>query len=279
MNMYDGAIEKFGELLVCYVRQVSIQQCHLPLIPDRETSTARRWRVAATAAGGLVPPEVVVPECVDTTVFEVLRHIDDQEILHLLFTSANGETVDLLTEGGGELGGWYVGSNSWRTWYSNERILDLDDIDISDLKAEWGTENIPDDPAPIIADLPMPRRAIEELGQLLVRHVRDVAIQSCDLQRLPHSQTPVAKRWRLAGAPFNGQIPPEVLIPDCVDETIFAFLRAIDRGLLPLSFIAENGEMVDLVKEGRGELASHYMRPGGWRSQYSKERFVEEPTE
>ena len=269
MNVYDGAIEKFGALVVCYVREVSIQQCHLPLIPDRETLRARRLKAAAVAAGGLVPAEVVVPECVDTTVFEVLRHIDDQEILHLLFHESSGEMIDLLVDGGGELGGWYIGTGEWRPRYSKERFIDY----FADTPTDWGIHDNVVDPAPILADLPMPRRAIEELGQLLVRHVRDVAIQSCDLQRLPHSQTPVAKRWRCAGAPFHGQIPPEVLIPDCVDETIFAFLRAIDRALLPLSFIAENGKMVDLVKEGRGELASHYIRPGGWRSQYSKERF------
>jgi hypothetical protein len=40
---------------------------------------------------------------------------------------------------------------------------------------------------------------------------------------------------------------------DLVDKTIFAFLRAIDKGHLPLSFSAENGEMVDLVKEDQGK--------------------------
>jgi len=102
------------------------------------------------------------------------------------------------------------------------------------------------------------------------RHVRDVAIQSCDLQLLPHSETPMAKRWRKAAIPFNGKVPPEVLIPDCVDETIFTFLRAIDKGLLPLSFTAENGETVDLTKDGN--LAGRYIEPGGWRDQFSKER-------
>jgi hypothetical protein len=114
--------------------------------------------------------------------------------------------------------------------------------------------------------------AIEELGILLVRHVRDVAIQSCDLQLLPHSQTAMAQRWRKAAIPHGGKVPPEILIPDCVDETIFTFLRAIDKGLLPLSFTAENGEMVDLVKDGQGKLADEYIRPGGWRDQFSKER-------
>ena len=113
----------------------------------------------------------------------------------------------------------------------------------------------------------------------VVRHVRDVAIQSCDMQLLPHSQTPVAKRWRRAAIPFDGKVPPHVLIPDCVDEAIFAFLRAIDQGLLRLSFTTESGETVDLTKDGRGELAARYMSNGGWRAKYSKERFFDDSTD
>ena len=105
-----------------------------------------------------------------------------------------------------------------------------------------------------------------------MRHVRDVAIQSCDMQLLPHSQTPVAKRWRRAAIPFDGKVPPQVLIPDCVDEAIFAFLRAIDQGLLRLSFTTESGETVDLVTDGRGELAAQYMASDGWRAKYSEKR-------
>ncbi|MBK9260322.1 MAG: hypothetical protein IPM54_10845 [Polyangiaceae bacterium] len=218
--MSTDAVEEFGERLVRHVRDEAIQLCDLRLHPDRQSTIAKRWRAAAATIGG---EGMVIPDYVDTTAFEVLREIDDQERLHLSFTTKNGETVDLLVEGGGELGGWYLGTPGWRTWYSNERIVDADDIDVSALAAEWGTEHIPDDPAPILEELPMPRRAIEELGQLLVRHVRDVAIQSCDLQLLPHSQTPLAKRWRRAAVPFNGKVPPQVLIPDCVDETILLF--------------------------------------------------------
>ena len=223
--------------------------------------------VSVVKAGG---EALVIPDYVDTPIFETLYEIDAQQNIHLLFTNANGETVDLLVDGVGELAGWYVGVPSWRSYYSTERILDADDLDMAAIKAEYGTQDIPDDPAPNLDDLEMPRRAIEELGILLVRHVRDVAIQSCDLQLLPHSETAMAKRWRKAAIPFNGKVPPEVLIPDCVDETLFTFLRAMDQGLLPLSFIAENGETVDLTKAGN--LATRYIEPGGWRDQFSKER-------
>ena len=274
--MSTQAIEEFGQRLVQHCRDHAIWAGELTLKPDYEGVDGKRWRAAAAAAGGLVPADMVIPDCVDGAVCAVLHEIDSQERLYLSFTTKAGEIVDLLVEGGGELAGWYGGPNSWRTWYSKERIVDLEDFDISALAAEWGTENIPDDPAPILEELQMPRRAIEELGELLVRHVRDVAIQSCDMQLLPHSETPMAQRWRRIAAGFQGQVPPEVLIPDCVDETIFAFLRAIDQGKLRLSFTADSGETVDLVKEGAGTLAKQYMASGGWRAKYSKERFFDD---
>lgn len=54
-----------------------------------------------------------------------------------------------------------------------------------------------------------------------------------------------------------------------MDEAIVAFLRAIDQGQLPLSFIAENGDVVDLVKEGQGQLVAY---DGQSRAKYSKQR-------
>jgi hypothetical protein len=181
-----------------------------------------------------------------------------------------GESVYLPADGDMEMNGLYGCTPGWRTWYSKERIDDR--CDLAHVAAEYGVEDDTDEPAPIREELPMPRRAVEELGELLVRHVRDVAIQSCDMQLLPHSQTLVAKRWRRSAIPFNGKVPPQVLIPDCVDEAIFAFLRAIDQGLLRLSYTTESGETVDLAKEGRGELANKYMANDGWRAKYSKER-------
>ena len=67
-----------------------------------------------------------------------------------------------------------------------------------------------------------------------------------------------------------------MVIPDTVDETVFHLLRAIDQGLLKLSFTAANGKKVDLPTDGLGELAGWYMGSGGWRSLHSKERFVDD---
>lgn len=122
----------------------------------------------------------------------------------------------------------------------------------------------------------MSKSAIDELGELLTRYVRDAAIQSCDMQLRPDVQSPVARRWRAAAATAGGNLPPDVVIPDCVDETISALLQAIDQGLLRLSFTTSNGETVDLSEEGLGELSGWYMGSGGWRAMYSKERFVDD---
>jgi hypothetical protein len=271
--MSKDAIEEFGERLVQHCRDEAIGSGDMLAKPDRRGADADRLRAAAAAGGGLLPADTVIPECVDSAVASLLWAIDDS-LIRLSFTTEHGETVFLPEDGYSEMCGWYGGTGGWRTWYSRERILDAEDPVFRD--GEWCVDDSPDDPAPIREELPMPERAVNEFAELLVRHVRDVAIQSCDLQLLPHSETPVAKRWRRAAVPFDGKVPPQVVIPDCVDETIFAFLRAIDQGLLRLSFTAESGEVVDLAKEGRGELAARYISSGGWRAKYSKERFFDD---
>ncbi len=266
MIMSNEAIEDFGKRLVHHVRDSAMWQCdNVPKL-DLTGAGMERLRAAAAAAGGQVPAEIIIPECVDITLYMVLYAMDDADLLHLFYTTKAGEIVDWSVVGGGEPVGWYIGTGEWRPMYSKERFID----DFADIPSDWGV--FTPELAPIQAEMPTPRRAVEELGELLICHVRDVAIQSCDMQLLPHSQTPVAKRWRRAAIPFNGKVPPHVLIPDCMDEAIFAFLRAIDQGLLRLSFTTESGETVDLAKEGCGELAAKYMSPDGWRAKYSKER-------
>lgn len=272
MIMYNQAIEEFGELLVRHVRDDTIRTCDITASRGVGPE-AERWRAAAAAAGGHIPAEMLIPDCVDSAVGHVLYAMDEP-LLHVWFTTTWRETVDMSVVGWGEPVGYYGVDDGWRGWYSKERMADIEDW--ANRTPLEGTERLPPEPPPVMEELSPRRRAIEELGQLLVRHVRDVAIQSCDLQLLPHSDTPVAKRWRRAAVPFDGKVPPQVLIPDCVDETIFAFLRAIDQGLLRLSFTTESGETVDLVKEGRGELGARYMASGGWRAKYSKERFVDD---
>lgn len=119
----------------------------------------------------------------------------------------------------------------------------------------------------------MPNLQIEEFAKILVREVRDAAIQSNDRRLNPTATHVVAKRWRQSAR--AGQLEPvaKVLIPDIVDDTIFYLLRAIDDGALKLSFTDSHGKTVDLSEEGLGELAGWYA--GEWNGKYTKERFVD----
>lgn len=121
----------------------------------------------------------------------------------------------------------------------------------------------------------MPKAEIEELGKLLVQQVRDAAIRSCDQLLQPGAGSPKAMRWREAMASKCAEWPA-VTIPDCVDEALFFLLNAIDQGLLPLALVTKDGKTVNLAEEGLGELAGWYMMSGGWRADYSTERFVDD---
>ena len=116
----------------------------------------------------------------------------------------------------------------------------------------------------------MPSPQIEEFAKILVREVRDAAIHSTDLCLRPDVTHIIAKRWR--DAAHAGQLEPiaSVLIPDIVDDTIFQLLRAIDQGVLQLSFTDSNGQTINLSTESPDELGGWYM--GEWREKYTKER-------
>jgi hypothetical protein len=105
---------------------------------------------------------------------------------------------------------------------------------------------------------------------LLIEHVRDTAIGSCD--SVLDSTTRTAKRWKKAGATTTGL---RVLIPDIVDDVIFHLLNAIDNNELRLKFTDKDGHTVNLLKEGKSELGGEYMG-GNWRAKFSKERFADD---
>ena len=117
---------------------------------------------------------------------------------------------------------------------------------------------------------------IEEFAKILIEYVRDASISSSDVALRPSAPSPVAKRWRQAASDENPIEFACVIIPDVVDDTVFYLLHAIDEGLLPLSYKASNGRVVDLTTEGLSELAGWYMGIDGWREQYSSERFADD---
>lgn len=116
---------------------------------------------------------------------------------------------------------------------------------------------------------------IEEFAKILVQKVRDASIQSNDMNLRPDVRHSIAKRWRSAALDGNSGNFAKVLIPDIVDDTVFYLLRAVDEGLLQLSFTASNGKVVNLTKDGLGELAG-WFAGNGWRQMYAKERFVDD---
>jgi hypothetical protein len=117
---------------------------------------------------------------------------------------------------------------------------------------------------------------IEEFAKILIEQVRDSAVRSCDEQMLPSRNTPIAKRWRAILNTGDIEELQKMMISDCIDETLFYLLQAVDQGLLNISFNATNGKRIDLPEEGLGELSGWYMGSGGWRSQYSKLRFTDD---
>ena len=116
----------------------------------------------------------------------------------------------------------------------------------------------------------MPKPEIEQFAKILVRQVRDAAIQSCDRNLSSDAIHVIAQRWRQLS--HAGRVEPiaKVLIPDIVDDTIFQLLRAIDQGVLQLSFTDSNGQTINLSTESPDEPGGWYS--GEWREIYSKER-------
>ena len=117
---------------------------------------------------------------------------------------------------------------------------------------------------------------IEEFAKILVQQVRDAAIRSCDRDLQPDAQSSVARRWKEAARDGIPQELVKMVISDVVDETIANLLLTIDQELLPMSYTASNGNKVNLVEEGRGELSGWYGGSPGWRTLYTSERFADD---
>jgi hypothetical protein len=117
---------------------------------------------------------------------------------------------------------------------------------------------------------------LQEFAKLLVQNVRDAAIKGSDINLKSGARGPVALRWRAASGDRSPEALARVVIPDVVDAAVFYLLRAIDEGLLTLSFSASNGKAVDLTADGLSELSGWYMGSEGWREEYSRERFFDD---
>ena len=80
----------------------------------------KRWRAAGISESD-PQATIMIPDCIDYAIFYLLDAIDNGE-LHVQLTADDGSTVDLTTEGGGAMAGWYVGPrDDWRARYSAQR--------------------------------------------------------------------------------------------------------------------------------------------------------------
>jgi hypothetical protein len=114
---------------------------------------------------------------------------------------------------------------------------------------------------------------VDEFAKLLITHVRDMAVAGCDMSLRTDSNDAMAERWREKMRTGKVGALASEMIPDCVDDTLFYLLNAIDQGLLRMSFTTRAGKTVDLTEVGESEMSGWYMATNGWRSAYSKERF------
>jgi hypothetical protein len=127
--MPNFEIEEFAKILIEHVRDNTISNSDRNLRPGARYPVALRWKEEISKGTPDSIVNVIIPDIVDETIFQLLAAID-QELLRLSFTASNAKTVDLSTDGQGELGGWYMGTDGWREKYSQERFVD----DFSDLK-------------------------------------------------------------------------------------------------------------------------------------------------
>jgi hypothetical protein len=116
---------------------------------------------------------------------------------------------------------------------------------------------------------------LHRFAEMLMRLVRDPAIDSCDALASRRMFGPIGKRWREVLADGHTREALSELIPDIVDEVLFKLLHALDQGDVPLAWRSEDGSYVDLYDLGKSEMAGWLVGsdPDCWRARYSSKRW------
>ena len=109
-----------------------------------------------------------------------------------------------------------------------------------------------------------------------MRMVRDKAIRACDELVAGNVRGLSGERWSEVLKTEEIRSAIKYLLPDVVDETLFALLDAIDNDKLDLVIASTSGNSAALTAKGMGELAGWLMGSGGWRSQFSAERHFDD---
>ena len=103
--MPSPEIQEFAKLFIQHVRDGAIRSCDKCLRADAKDVIALRLKeILATEKDCESVVKTLIPMIVDSALAQVLWAID-QELLQLTFTASSGKSVNLPTEGGGELEG------------------------------------------------------------------------------------------------------------------------------------------------------------------------------
>jgi hypothetical protein len=117
---------------------------------------------------------------------------------------------------------------------------------------------------------------VKEFASDIIRNVRDRAVRNCDMLVVRKSTSMIGERWDMALKNATAREALTTLLPDIVDETIFALLDAIDNGVLRLTYASSAGDSIDLTDSALGEMAGWFMGNDGWRNHYCQERFFDD---
>ena len=117
---------------------------------------------------------------------------------------------------------------------------------------------------------------LEAFAKAVVRLVRDATIRNCDELVEGRVRGASGARWNEALKTEEIRNAVKYLLPDVVDQTLFELLDAIDNGMLDLTTGSASGNPVSLTIEGKGELAGWFIGSGGWRDQFSAERYFDD---
>lgn len=116
-------VEAFGKALVEHVRDEAIRSCDRDLNIGASSPVAVRWQKMIAESDPEKLVRLVISDAIDSALFYLLDAIDN-DVIHLSYALPNGVTVDLTTEGLGEMGGWYMASGGWIARHSDERHID-----------------------------------------------------------------------------------------------------------------------------------------------------------
>jgi hypothetical protein len=117
---------------------------------------------------------------------------------------------------------------------------------------------------------------IDDFAELLMKLVRDEAIDNCERLADGRMKGARAKHWSEVLATASAMNAVTELIPDIVDQVLFYLLDAIDNDRLKLAWRPDNGSWINLADLGHGEMAGWVMSgKGGWIDKFSAKRFFD----